>query len=55
MEQMQQKVQALTNCDAKIMSMHTTTGQFKGQFKGVLASSQGQKACTPIEQCSSTL
>ena len=30
------KVQALTNCDAKVMSTCTATGQFKGQFKGAM-------------------
>ena len=28
-------LQALTHCNAKIMSTHATEGQFKGQFKGV--------------------
>ena len=50
MEEMRQKVQALTDCDAKITSMHTTAGQSKGQFNWVLASSLGQKACTPIDE-----
>jgi Sec-independent protein translocase protein TatA len=30
------KMQALTFCDAKVMSMRTAVGQFKGQFKGAM-------------------
>jgi hypothetical protein len=30
------KMQALTNCDTKVMSTCTTAGQFKGQFKGAM-------------------
>ena len=39
-------MKALTYCDAEVMSTRTTTGQFKGQFKGALEemSRQGQKA-----------
>ena len=29
-------MQALTNCDTKVMSTCTTAGQFKGQFKGAM-------------------
>ena len=30
------KMQALTDCNAKVMSTRTTAGQFKGQFKGAM-------------------
>ena len=30
------KMQALTHCDANVMSTHTTAGQFKCQFKGAM-------------------
>ena len=33
------KIQALTNCDAKVMSTRTAAGQFKGQFKGAMDNS----------------
>ena len=35
-------MQALTNCDANVMTTHTTAGQFKGLFKGAMDESSGQ-------------
>ena len=35
------KMQALTYCDAIVMSTRTTAGQFKGQFKGAMDESSG--------------
>ena len=41
------KMQALTSCDAKVVS--TRTGQFKGQFKGAMDARSGkvQDVSTP--------
>jgi hypothetical protein len=36
------KNQALTSCDAKVMSTCTTASQFKCQFKGASSKRQGQ-------------
>ena len=30
------KIQALTHCDANVMSTRTTAGQFKCEFKGAM-------------------
>ncbi len=35
-------MQALTYCDAIVMSTRTTVGQFKGQFKGAMDESSGK-------------
>jgi multimeric flavodoxin WrbA len=35
-------MQALTSCDAKIMSTRTAAGQFKGQFKGAMEEMSGK-------------
>ena len=46
-------MQALTGCDANVMSTRTTVGQFKCQFKGAMEdmSGQVQNANTHILQC----
>ena len=36
------KMQALTDCNANVMSTRTTVGQFKGQFKGAMDESSGK-------------
>jgi hypothetical protein len=36
------KMQALTYCDAKVMSTRTAAGQLKGQFKGAMDESSGK-------------
>jgi len=36
------KMQALTPCDANVVSTRTAAGQFKGQFKGALDESSGK-------------
>jgi len=35
-------MQALTSCDAKIMSTRTAASQFKGQFKGAMEEMSGK-------------
>ena len=35
-------MQALTHCDAIVMSTRTTAGQFKSQFKGAMDESSGK-------------
>ena len=35
-------MQALTGCDANVMSTRTTVGQFKGQFNGAMDESSGK-------------
>ena len=36
------KIQALTHCDANVMSTRTTAGQFKCEFKGAMDESSGK-------------
>ena len=36
------KMQALTHCDANVMSTRTTAGQFKCQFKGAMEEMSGK-------------
>ena len=36
------KIQALTNCDANVMSTRTTVSQFKCQFNGAMDDSSGK-------------
>ena len=51
------KVQALTCCDAEIMSTRTAAGQFRVSSSGAMeeSSRQGQKASTPQSLLSWTL
>ena len=46
-------MQALTHCDANVMSTRTTVGQFKCQFKGAMEDMSGkvQNANTHSLQC----
>ena len=47
------KIQALTHCDANVMSTRTTAGQFKCEFKGAMEemSQTVQNANTHILRC----
>ena len=47
------KMQALTRCDANVMSTRTTAGQFKCEFSGAMEDMSGkvQNANTHILQC----
>ena len=49
------RMQALTYCDAEIMSTRTAVGQFEGQFKGAMEEMSGkvQNANTHPLQCQS--
>ncbi len=45
-------MQALTYCDAIVMSTRTTVGQFKGQFKGAMDESSGKGSKMPAHSSS---